>query len=499
MNKTDLKQVLGTALLTLLLPGGARAEGDAREELTLTLEEAVRMAQEQSPSAVSARHTLRAAEWNYRYYKADYLPSVTLASTPYYNRSISRITQSDGTQNYLEQHSLSTDLSLTIRQNFALTGGSFTVTSTAERLDIIKDAGGNVTSYNTRPVYVGYSQSLFGYNSLKWNRRIQPIVYREACKQYNETMELVAAQACSYFFSLAAAQTNLEIARFNYASADTLNRYAKGRYDIGTITENDMLQLEINKLNAEEERISAQMEVDDQMQTLRNYLNIKDNVSVRVVVSDTVPDFVIPLDEALAHAYQHSPDPEQYRRQKLQSESDLAYAKANAGLKADIYLQFGLTQTGSTIREAYRDPINSEYATLSLSLPILDWGQGKGKVKVARSRRDLTYVQVEQSERNFEQNVERLVRQFNIQGNHMRIAAKTALTAERRFEVARRLYLMGKSTVLDLNAAISEKDTSRRNHISTLRTYWSLYYTLRSLTGYDFGRGEKIEYKLEEE
>ena len=73
--------------------------------------------------------------------------------------------------------------------------------------------------------------------------------------------------------------------------------------------------------------------------------------------------------------------------------------------------------------------------------------------------------------------------------------AKTDITAERRFEVARRLYLMGKSTILDLNAATQEKDAARRNHISALQNFWSLYYTLRSLTGYDFEKGEEINYQ----
>ena len=70
--------------------------------------------------------------------------------------------------------------------------------------------------------------------------------YREAEKNYNEAMELVAAHACTYFFSLVEAQTNLDMARLNFASADTLYQMAKGRYEIGSINENDMVQLEIN-------------------------------------------------------------------------------------------------------------------------------------------------------------------------------------------------------------------------------------------------------------
>ena len=42
---------------------------------------------------------------------------------------------------------------------------------------------------------IGYRQSLFGYNSLKWDKRIEPVRYQEAKKSYVETLELVSANA----------------------------------------------------------------------------------------------------------------------------------------------------------------------------------------------------------------------------------------------------------------------------------------------------------------
>lgn len=107
--------------------------------------------------------------------------------------------------------------------------------------------------------------------------------YREACKAYAEALELVASETSTLFFNLATAQTNLDIAAYNYASADTLYRYAEGRYNIGTITENEMLQLEINKLTEETNMMNARIEVEDQMQTLRSFLGINREINLRVV------------------------------------------------------------------------------------------------------------------------------------------------------------------------------------------------------------------------
>ena len=232
-----------------------------------------------------------------------------------------------------------------------------------------------------------------------------------------------------------------------------------------------MLQLELNKLTEETNRMNARIEMDKEL---------------KVKINDHVPDFSVELHEALLLANENSPEIQNMIRRKLESESNVSYARANAGLKADIYLRFGLTQTADKLGSAYKRPLDQQYVSLSVALPILDWGRGKGKVRVARSNRDLVYTQVEQDKTDFELNIRKLVKQFNLQAQRVRIAARTDETAQRRSDVARKLYLLGKSTIFDLNASITEKDQARRNYITALYNYWSLYYTLRSLTLFDF-------------
>lgn len=455
------------------------------ESLTLSLAETVEMAQKSSPDAIAARHSFRASYWNYKFFRANYLPSLTLTSNPQLNREINKVTQPDGTEVFVRQNQLNTDLTLKVNQNVWFTGGSLFIKSAMQRMDIFDDRS---TAYSTSPIVVGYEQELLGYNSLKWDRRIEPVRYREAKKKYAETMELVAVEAGNKFFDLATAQTNLDIAIFNYANADTLYRYAKGRYNIGTITENEMLQLEINKLTEETNMMNARIETDNQVQILRAYLGVKAKVTIKVKVEDEIPAFTIELEKAMQEANRNNPEKEYVLRRKLESESNIASAKGNAGLKADLYLQFGLSQTADKIAASYRNPLSQQYVSVGIALPILDWGRARGQVKVAQSNRDMVYTQMEQEETNFEMNVRKMVKQFNLQSYKVSIAGKTDATAQRRNEVVRKLYLLGKSTILDLNASITEKDKARRDYILSLSSYWSLFYGLRSLTLYDFQR-----------
>ena len=468
--------------LIILLIVTIRTEGSAglpSDSLRLTLNDAIALAQRQSSDALAARHTLEAAEWSYRYYKANYLPSVTLSSSPSLNRQLNSITQPDGTNIFVRQNQLSTDLSLSISQNVTLTGGTLFLRNSLQRLDEFEQ---RTHGYSSVPFSIGYQQNLFGHNSLRWSRRTEPLRHSIAQKQYRETMELIASRASTYFFMLATAQTNLEIARQNYAVSDTLLRFARRRYERGSITENEMLQLEVGKLTEETNRLNAEAEVEDAMLTLRSYLGIKEEMPLTVVTDTLISDNVVDADEALALALQNNPDPEQLRLNVVESKSALSSAKANRGLKADLYLQFGLSQKGETLQEAYAQPLNQQYVSMTVSLPLLDWGRGKGQVRMAKSRLELTQTQSEQAMQDFRQNVQKMVRQYNLQAYRVKIAYRTRETALRRYDVARWLYLQGRTSLLELNTSTNEKDQAQRAFITALQTYWSLHYGLRSLT-----------------
>ena len=123
----NMKRYYILAFYILFIAGTATAQ---EETISLTLQQAIEIAQEHSPQAQAARHTYRAAYWNYRFFRANYLPSVTLSSSPNLNREINKITQPDGTNQFVKQNQLSTDLSLKINQNVWFTGGSFFIKTT---------------------------------------------------------------------------------------------------------------------------------------------------------------------------------------------------------------------------------------------------------------------------------------------------------------------------------------------------------------------------------
>ena len=111
---------------------------------------------------------------------------------------------------------------------------------------------------------------------------------------------------------------------------------------------------------------------------------------------------------------------------------------------------------------------------------------------MAKSQLALTQTVAEQGMKDFNQNVEKLVLQFNMQGRKVNIASLTDRRASQRHSVAMKLFVMGRIGILDLMTAVSERNNAKRGFINAMRTYWSLYYTLRSMTAYDFERNASL-------
>lgn len=482
-------------LLLLVLLNVSAAGHAGGDTVRLTMSDVIRIAQESSPQAVQARNTFESACLSYRSYKAEMLPSLSLSSSPSLNRSTNYVTLPDGSEQYARSNSMRNNISVDLTQNVWFTGGTISLSGSLSRLDLLGDNPSH--TYYAQPLQISFSQSLNGYNSFKWSRKTQPIEYRRARKQYAETMELVASQAASVFFGLVSAQTDLEIAKLNFAAVDTLYTYGLGRYNIGTITENELLQLELNRLNGETSIINSQMSFDDAVDQLRNFLNLSSDTRIEVIADDSIPHFTVPLDQAMELARLNSPDMESLELSRLNSESNLAYYKSQAGFKASIYLSLGLAQTAEELPETFRNFNDEQSVRISVSIPILDWGRARGRVRIAQNNLELTKMHNEQSEVSFEKMVTRTVAQFNLQERQVDIARRAMQTAQHRYEVARHLYVNGNSSILDLNTAITSKDSAYRGYVSALSRYWQLYYTIRSLTAYDFRNDELIEQQIE--
>lgn len=462
---------------------------------TLNLNEVLEMAKDYSPQAILAKHQFRAAYWEHRTYKAELLPSLSLNATlPNFRRAITQ-EYVEGAYRYVEVNSNTLSTGLMLNQNIAPTGGRIFAQSSLERTDVF---GLNSNSnYKSEPVTIGFEQPIFGFNEFKWKRKVEPLKYLEAKRTYIESMEALSVEAIRYFFDLILAQQNLKTAMLNYANTDTLYQIAKGRYNIGTIAENELLQMELSYLNAGSSVNEAEIDLQFRKFRLKSFLGLNDEYDVELIVPDYFPKASLKYDDVLYLAKTNNPRIIQFERTIIESDRNVAQAKANRGLNANLFALYGLTQQSEDIPNAYVNPIDQQNVRIGVNVPILDWGQGRGRVKMAESSREVVRTNIEQSLVDFQQDVFLRVMQFNLQETQLQLAAKADTIAQSRYHVTKERFLIGRIDVLELNIAQTERDNARNRYISAMRNYWQFYYDMRRLTQFDFINSKPIEVDFE--
>jgi len=468
----------------------------SQELKRLKLDDVMRLAEEQSPNALMAKNRFRASYWQYRTFKAEYRPSLTLTgTTPYYTTAFERVWNSqDNKWDYKSTNVMRNLGSLALSQNIGLTGGTISLNSD---LTLENDFERKTRNYITVPMSIGLTQPLFRYNELKWQKKTEPLKYTAAKQTFLSDMEAVHTQAVMNFFSLALAQSNKQIAEMNYANADTLYEIAQGRYELGTIAENELLELQLSWLNTETARKEAEMNLRDREIRLKSFLGFNENVRLELVLPNEIPALQVNSQEVLEMALANNPQILQQQLTILTAQSNVAQAKAEKGLNANLIASFGTRDQDSNFELAYANSNQQQNVRLGITMPILDWGLGRGKYKMAQSNLELAQVTQEQALVDFEQNLILDVEQFNLQKAQVAVAAKSDTVAMRMYEVTKQRFLIGKIAILELNNADTKKDQNRRAYIQALQNYWNYFYNVRSLALYDFLNRKLLETEFE--
>ena len=471
--------------------------------LRLSLDDCIAMARRQSVDAAVALGRLKSAYWQWRSYKADLLPEVSFSATlPSYNKRYTSYQQADGGISYVRNDYLGLDGSLYVSQKIWPTGGTLSVETSLDFLHQSGTGGGN--QFMSMPVALTLSQPIFGINHLKWNRRIEPLRYREAQADFLTQTEYVAMQAINHYFNLLLAKEQVGIARQNLQKAEELYEVALAKRKMGSISENDVLQFKLDVLKANSALTSSESNCQASQFALRAFLDVDQDIEP---IIPEVPMHALPsgrgegvlhlnYDEVLNHALENNSHATTMRRRQLEADYNVASAKANRR-SITLYAQLGYTGMADKLGGAYRDLLSKEVVSVGFSVPILDWGKRKGQRKVAESNREIEQAQLRKEAQEFKQDIFILTEKFNNQAEQLRIACEADTIARKRYNTNVETFKIGNISTLDLSDATTAKDQARRDRIIELHSYWSYYYQLRSIALWDFEKGCDISADIE--
>ena len=487
-----MKNLIFFLILLLCVPS---VRGQEAHIICLSLEEAMARARLNSVDAEVALNELKRSYWAYRAYKAELLPELTLsAKVPGYYRQYSPYMNDEGSYSFVRNNYLQMNGNLALSQNIWLTGGSFSVNTS---LDYYRQLGtGSYNRFMSIPVALTLNQPIFGVNNLKWDRKIEPIRYEEAKAAFMSASEGAALTAIQYYFSLLMARENLNIAFQNLEYAEKLYEVAKEKREMGRISKNDLLQMELNLLDARSELTDCESSFKSSMFQLRSFLDFDTDIEISPEIPVDIPYVEISYNDALEKALANNSFSKEMQRLQLEAAYGVAKAKG-AQREINLFAQIGYTGADHRFTGSYNNLNSNQIVEIGFEIPLVDWGRRKGLVKVAESNRKLVESQVRQENMNFQQNLFILVERYGNQLSQLRTSKRADEIAGQRYATNVETYLVGMISTLDLNDSRNKKDEARREYVNELYLFWLYYYQIRSLTLWDYQGNRGIEMDIE--
>ncbi|HEX9894783.1 MAG TPA: TolC family protein [Gemmatimonadales bacterium] len=458
----------------------------------MTLQQAISQAQQQGYQAKAAEASREAARYRDRAFYSRLLPQIGLEGTlPDYNRSIIPVLQPDGTTIFRPQNQTSASLTATMSQTLPLIGGDFFISSSLASLKVTGEE--TTRTWSSTPISVGLRQPLFRPNVAGWDRREQPVRYEVTERQYREAREDIALQTATLFFDVYAAQVQLQNTATNAAVNDTIFTLNKGRYQVGRIGENDLLQSELALLRARTALDGARLEHQRTLAALRLAMNLPIGAPLEIDGSVVIPRVEADTVVAVAQALRNRASISEAELQEVQAERRVTEARLNNGFGATLLATYGLNATAPEASLVYSNLLEAQRFSFSVQVPLMQWGVRKETVRAAEADRERVANTSRSTIEQTRQDAHFAALQLAQAQRTLALSITADSVAGKRFEVAYNRYVIGRITIDNLFIAQNEKDQARNQFVQALRGYWQAYYRLRRVTLYDFETGQPIQ------
>lgn len=477
-------KIFAVLFLTIMVSGFSWAQS------TLSLEEAIRTAKEKSIAAKLVENIRENKFFIYQTFLADLKPQLSLnANLPAYSRDFLDVRQPDGSVRFISRTQNTAQLGLSLFQNIPLTGGQLSVYSDLTRFD---DFEQNFSAYNGSPLSIRYNQPLFAFNPYRWNRRIEKLKFEEAHKDYKFQMEDLVLQVVSLFFNVIDAQEEVKIAQANLNNNQLIKSIEEKRINLGTTSQEKLLQIEIQVLRAQQASKAASAGLKTALLNLNILLGSQDQQQFNLsLLTPIIFSGQISEEIALQQALENRPEFIAYERRKLESDRDIDEAKKSRN-QASMQAVLGFNGAGEKLSDVINPIKDQQRLSVGINVPIVDWGRSKNRVGIAEANQKVIAYTIEQEENNLKREIVNLCSNLQLLEDNILLAQKTDEIGLKRYQLALEQYQLGKLTITDLNLALSEKDEAKRTYLTALRQFWEAYFQLRKLTLFDFQNGLKL-------
>ncbi|MDR0981905.1 MAG: TolC family protein [Culturomica sp.] len=456
----------------------------ASAQEVLTLEKALEIAFQNSPSLIQSKLSLQQSELNLAAQKSSLKSQFSLNVDPFnYSRSN---TYDDINSSWYDREVMSSSASLGIVQPIKFTDGTISLMNNVQWQKAKNHSyGGSNTSF-THDLLLRLEQPLFTYNRTKMTLRELEFALETARLNYSLQQLNIERNVTTNFYDVYKSQRELSIAREEYANQKQNYEIIKSKVEAGLVAAEELYQAEVNLATSESSLYSQEINYENNKDNFKILLGISIDEDIAVLPNIQVTQVNVSVDQAVKYGLEQRME---IRQQQIVIERDLfSIIRANSEneFKGSISAQVGLNFLGEKVKNMYDKPTDSEQIGISFTIPLYDWGAKKARVESSELAKESDEVNLEEQKKEIVVGIRQICRNIPVLINQVNIQKKSVENAERTYEINLEKYRNGNLTGMQLQQYQTQLTDAKQSYTNAIINYKIELLNLKIQTLWNF-------------
>lgn len=470
----------------LILITGIALHSYTYAQTPMTIEQALDIAEENNPDLKASKLNLERYQYNLEAQQASLKSRFSLDLNPI-NYGRSRRFDERLSQWYTNE-TLNTSGTFRVSQPILMTGGEVSLINTFGWQDN-KSTVENMDNRNrafSNDFYLRLSQPIFTYNRSKMELKQIEFDYENAGIRYALQRLNTERSITNQFYTVYMAQNNLSISKEELENTEQSFEIIKNKVEADLSAREELYQAELNLANAqsavEERSVSLENAKDQLKQTLG--MSLDDNIEVTLEIE--LDHVAIDLVQAVQSALNSRMEIRQREIDIELAEFQMIQTKSLNEFKGDISLSVGIIGDNERFGNIYENPTQNPRMSISLSVPIFDWGEKKARVNAQKVAQTLAKLEQENLRIDIELDVRQTWRRLENLRTQIDIAEKSVRNAQLTYDINLTRYREGDLTGMEISQFQTQLSNRKIAHAQALINYKIELLNLKILTLYDF-------------
>lgn len=450
----------------------------------LTLEKALSIAFEHSPSLIQSKLSLEQRELNLKAQDASLKSQFSLDVNPF---NYTRNNQYDSyNSNWYANEVMSSSASFGIRQPIKWTDGSISLINDFSWQDASnRTSGGKNTSFNHN-LSLRIEQPLFTYNRTKMQLKELEYALENARLSYAMQELSIEKNVTTQFYGVYQKQKDLSTARDEYNNQKQNYDIIKNKVEAGLVAKEELYQAEVNLATSESSVYSAEISYENSKDNFKLLLGVSLDEDVMVLPNTDIVTVNVNPADATKYALEQRME---LRQKQITLEQDIftiIRAKAENEFKGNLSARIAMDALDGKVKHIYDNPTDNEQVGISLTIPIFDWGAKKARVKSSQLAMESDQIGMDEEKKNITLEVRQICRNLPVLIRQIEIKRKSIENAEHSYEINLEKYRNGTLTGMELQQYQTQLTNARQAYTNAIISYKLELLNLKIQTLWDF-------------